>query len=143
MSDFFQHIVDNNPGGAADLCRAYQLDVQNTDEVEQGLYIIVDQGGEQGLRDVLQLHPEKNMLLDMFGNSSEVCQDEKCMGCRLNRMLIATNQADGARSAMQATPAPSNPHQLSVMLQTNTLLAIGIISFTIMAVVIIHKQKGN
>lgn len=133
--EILEYIGNNNTDQAANLCYRYGIDCSNTDDVINGLYTIADQGGAAGFRDILALHPDRDVIIENFNPSTgkTTCTGGNCSQCgNLNRILVRTNQADGNSSSMAAAPVQHN-NNLSAMLQTNTLLVIGIVSLITVA----------
>jgi hypothetical protein len=141
-----QYIAFNNLDQAAALCNNYGIEVNSEDDVVAGLYQIADQAGATGLKDILALHPDKEVIIENFGSSNKggSCGSScggNCKACSLSNMLIKTNQATGqpAAAPVQTLPAPNN--NLSAMLQTNTLLVVGIVSLITVAF-LLHKNSN-
>ncbi len=142
--DALQYIAAANPDQAAALCNSYGLDVQNQDDIVGGLYMIAEQDGTEGLKNIFAIHPDKEVIIENFNPSTgkTTCSGGNCSGCgNLNKILVRTNQASGGASTAMAPAAPvQNNNNLSAMLQTNTLLVIGIVSLITVAC-FLHKKS--
>lgn len=144
MFHFIQYIAENNPDAAANLCYDYGMQPQDVNDLAHGLTYIIDQEGAIGLRSVLELHPDKNVILENFtgaGNYKNAnggsCNSGGCGNCKLSSMLVKSNNANGGASTMAPQYYP-NPQTT----QNNNLVIVGIISLTIVAGLIIHKNNN-
>jgi len=63
----YQYIAENNPDAAYELCKQYgYYDINDFPQLAQCLEVIVGQNGEEGLSRVMELHPDKDTLLELF-----------------------------------------------------------------------------
>jgi len=63
----YQYIAENNPDAAYGLCKQYgYYDINDFPQLAQCLEVIVGQHGEEGLSKVMELHPDKDTLLELF-----------------------------------------------------------------------------
>jgi hypothetical protein len=63
----YQYIAQNNPDAANEVCKKYgYYQIANLDELAHCLQMIVADEQEQGLTDVLELHPDKDTILELF-----------------------------------------------------------------------------
>jgi hypothetical protein len=63
----YQYIAQSNPDAANQLCNKYgYFEIKDLDELAYLLELIVAQGKEQQLKDVMELHPEKEVLVELF-----------------------------------------------------------------------------
>lgn len=142
----FEYIAVYNTDAAAALCADYGIEVNPNDtvSVENGLMMIVDEHGEQGVKAVLALHPDKGIIMEnMAPAPAGSLLASPCSNCSiLQKMLIRTNQADGGTSAQAAQSLPQNNNHLSAVLQTNTLIVVGILAFVTTAI-LLHAKKSQ
>lgn len=135
---FIQYITESNPDAAAQLCQNHGMQPQSMDDIAQGLMIIIDDQGDSGLKNVLALHPDKDVIIENFtsgNNYRNASGNCGCGNCKLASMLVKTNQASGGTSTM----APQGFHNQQNN-NSNNLLIIGVIALTVIAV-IIHKNN--
>ncbi len=91
----YQYIADNNTPMAQNVMAAYGFSVSasgaTTADVATALNTIVEENGQQGLTDVMSIHPHKEVILELFSpgaccNSMGGCNPIKkpmtanCMG---------------------------------------------------------------
>ena len=63
----YQYIAENNPDAAYGVCQQYgYYDINSLPQLAQCLELIVGQNGEEGLSKVMELHPDKDTLLELF-----------------------------------------------------------------------------
>ena len=94
-----EYIALNNPNEAAALCKQYGIDCNPEDpaEVSDALEIVVIDNGEQGLRDVMGLHPDKGVLMDLFPAPKQHLNfsgenRESCTNCAYAQMFIKSRE---------------------------------------------------
>ena len=70
----YYYIAEVNPNGAEAVLANYGFMIQNdnvsTDDIANALYEIVDTDGQPALIDVMSIHPDKTMILELFGNGA-------------------------------------------------------------------------
>ena len=63
----YQYIAEHNPDAAYNVCKQYgYYDIKDIPQLAQCLELIVGQNGEEGLTKVMELHPDKETLLELF-----------------------------------------------------------------------------
>jgi hypothetical protein len=98
-----EYIAYNNMGDAQDLLEKYNLGrAKNYPQLIAGLQYVIKHGREQGYADVINLHPDKEMILELFtpekssnacGCNGSACDgDTKCEECKNKNK---TSSADG------------------------------------------------
>lgn len=62
-----EYIALGNPDAAIKLCEDYGIPINPNDleEVSEGLAIIVSETGEKGLKDVMDIHPDRKIILEL------------------------------------------------------------------------------
>jgi hypothetical protein len=72
----YKYIAELNPNQANNLCLQQGLsDASDSDELANNLVAIVAQNGELALKKIMELHPDKDLILEMFQCSS--CQSKQ------------------------------------------------------------------
>ena len=119
----YLYIAQSNPDAAFEACKKYgYFDVQNIEELAQSLQLIVAQNGEESFKEVMDLHPDKEVLLELFDKKKDddvvivasALQKEDC-GCKMN--------------ATGTTPEKTG----GLVNQTNTYILVGalIVAFAV------------
>ena len=68
----YAYIVESNPDAAYEVCKKYGFfQIADKGEMEQCLQRIVAQEGVDGFKDVMELHPDKDVLIELFGKKEE------------------------------------------------------------------------
>lgn len=126
----YEYIAANDPYGAKSICNKYSYqmaNVQTTADVATCLEQLVAQEGESAFRDVMALHPDKDILLELGGSqqsqtSTQKSTDGGCKGC------------SGKSSSVQAAIQAAQQNTGYTMHQGNTFLFAGVL---ILAVAIV------
>jgi hypothetical protein len=68
----YHYIAENNPDAANEICKKYgYFQINSIDELANCLQNIVAQDGESGLKDVMSLHPDKDVLIELFDKKKD------------------------------------------------------------------------
>lgn len=133
----YSYISQNNPDGAYEICKKYgYFDVQTLDELSYCLQDIVSTKSEEGLSDVLSIHPEKDVILELYQVKVETeptAESIKPLQTSMPTPILPdtdcscnTKNADGAQVS-------------SVVNQTNTYILVGAL---IVSIAIISMKKS-
>jgi hypothetical protein len=73
----YEYIASVNPDAANSVCRKYgYYQIENIDELAWCLRQIVADNNEEGLKKVMELHPEKEVILELFEVKPEPKKEE-------------------------------------------------------------------
>jgi len=73
----YDYIANVNPDAANSFCKKYgYYQIQNTDELAWCLRQIVADNGEESLKKIMELHPEKEVILELFEVKPEPKKEE-------------------------------------------------------------------
>jgi hypothetical protein len=122
--DVYSYIAYNNADAANDLCNQYGYhSISSLDHLAHTLQSIVALKGEAALKDVMELHPDKDVILEIFEKKNEVIavpqQPEPQKDCSCMK------SADGTSSNNNSTIA-SNTNLM--ILAAAFIVSISIIS---------------
>jgi hypothetical protein len=120
----YLYIAQSNPDAANEVCKKYgYFEIENLDELSYCLQTIVAQNGESSLQEVLAMHPDKEVLLEIFDKKKDEPIVEAITAPAISDCSCNT-------SKMNADGVPS-----STVNQTNTYIIVGalIVSFAIIA----------
>lgn len=127
----YEYIAANNPVQAERTIRRFGYESVRGSNLGDNLREVVAQEGEDAFRAVLDLHPDREVIVEVFAPKEEKescgCTKGKCT-CRKNDYM----NADGANNSAQETTAA----QVSAA-QANTFLMAAAL---ILAVAIIVKK---
>jgi hypothetical protein len=106
----YEYIARNNPIGAKRVIESFGYVVTQPKKMGDNLRMLVAQEGEPALKAVVDLHPDKDLILEVYGNSSK-SNTENFMG------------ADGLlQSAVLNNNQQQTDSNNKMVLQTNTLI---------------------
>ena len=138
----YEYVADSNPRVAEQIMNSFNYDAINCPDM--GLSQLVDKVGEPALQKVMENHPDKDIILEMFSkkdnSNGESCGCDSCQNKNRNNgehlnYLNATG--NGVVAPAPATPAnDSNTHLLAN--QTNVIL---VVSALFIATALILKNK--
>ncbi len=131
MTTVYDYIANNNPQGAKDLCETYGYRVTNPNSMSQNLKTLVNNEGKDALESMMDLHPDKEIILQYFSMPTPK-EDKSDCGCLnnintpqvLERFLNASGKQDNSEAKALAT-------------NTNTIIFA---SCLVLAVAIIFKN---
>lgn len=138
----YQYIAENNPDAAYEICKKYgYFDVQSIEELGNNLQAIVAEQGEDAFQEVLDIHPEKDVILELFNKKKveekpdleflvkKIVQQDREM--ERNRDCSCMKNADGASNVVATAPSP-------IVNQTNTYILVGAL---IVSIAILSMKK--
>jgi hypothetical protein len=119
----YYYIADSNSDAANKVCNKYGYhQIQSIDELAYCLQEIVANEGEGALKEIMELHPDKDVVLELFEKKSEIVpttdmeQPKKDCSCMLN--------ADGTSQGNQGIASQTN----LMILVAAMIVSISIIS---------------
>ena len=131
------YISQNNPDGAYEICKKYgYFDVQTLDELSYCLQDIVSTKSEEGLLDVLSIHPEKDVILELYQVKVETeptAESIKPLQTSMPTPIIETSDCSCNTKNADGTQVSS------VVNQTNTFILVGAL---IVSIAIISMKKS-
>ncbi len=138
MENVYSYIAQSNAKKAIELLDAYGYNHANTPDL--GLSQLVKNHGEEALKEVIKIHPDKDIILDYFGGSNApttfthqngtdntICN---CASCRLamqkhNSYLNAT----GDVALTKENNNNNNKEQNTLAMQTNIIIGVTALFF--------------
>lgn len=124
----YDYVAGTNPSEATRIINSFGYSVSDNRDMGANLRYLVANEGEPALKAVLNAHPDKNVLLEVFSTPSMEPQ-EKCTckgkGCSCKR----DDYANASGSEGGITQASMSAHQTNVFLFAAALiLAVAIIT---------------
>jgi hypothetical protein len=128
------YIALSNPDAAIRLCEDYGVNINPDDpnEISEGLSIIVSESGEKGLKDVMDIHPDKKIIIELAQKAKKhlnfIGSDDECTTCSEMNYHPKRNSAIpfNYHSASGDPTATASVLQTSVMMQQSTFMLLGI-----------------
>ena len=127
----YQYVADNDPRGAEMIINSFGYEVTDRTNLGQSLTELVSQIGEPALKKVMENHPDKEIILEMFGNESN---DKKSCGCK----SCTSNHEKYLNATGDTTNNPPTKSQDVIANQTNVIL---LVSALFISVALIYKNK--
>jgi hypothetical protein len=125
----YQYVAENNPMVAERIIDSFGYTIAKTPDM--GLSQLVANVGEPALKKVMENHPDKEIILEMFSNESN---DKKPCGCK-----YCTNRHENYLNVSGDTQEANKTKSQDVMAnQTNVIL---LVSALFISVALIYKNK--
>jgi hypothetical protein len=131
MSDF-NDIARRNPKGAEMVITSFGYEIVDKRDLGRSLNELVANEGENALRKVMEVHPDKDLILELFSKKEKEQKGCSCGSCS-NRQM-ADMQYLNASGAQATQVASSN----TLAHQTNAIL---VVSALFIATALIIKNK--
>lgn len=122
---YAQYIAKANPGAVRRLLQNHGYNVGNN--LPMAIVQFVGQQGEDGLREIMNLHPDKNVILELYGNTKEKACN--CHHCRFGAPMLNADGSGTPNNANNNPPHVSDATRLAM--QTNTIIVAGITMFAL------------
>ena len=136
----YSYISQNNPDGAYEICKKYgYFDVQTLDELSYCLQDIVSTKSEEGLSDVLSIHPEKDVILELYQVKVETEPTSESIKPLQTSMPTPIIPETSDCSCNNNTKNADGTQVSSVVNQTNTYILVGAL---IVSIAIISMRKS-
>jgi len=130
----YHYIAQNNPDAANEICKKYgYFQINSIDELANCLQNIVAQDGESGLKDVMSLHPDKDVLIELFDKK----KDEPTTPVVLQNIPTMAH-ADGCGCSNKSSADGTT--QSSLVNQTNMYILFGAV---IVSIAILSYNKSR
>ena len=114
--DVYRYIAESNPNRAQSIIESFGYEYSSTPDL--GLSQLVAKVGEPALRRVMESHPDKEILLEIFAENSNAV---KCgCGCGNKRQEGFLNASGGTEVAKEKDNSSSN----MIAQQTNAMILV-------------------
>jgi hypothetical protein len=142
MSDY-NDIAKRNPQGAVSVISSFGYEILDRRNLGQSLNELVANEGEPALRKVMNIHPDKDIILELFGNKNQDSNSSsqcKCGSCSNGQNRNRQDQYLNATGNIPTTTSEKNDtHSTTLAHQTNAMLLIA--SLFIATALIIKTNK--
>jgi len=138
----YEYVAESNPRIAEQIMNSFNYDAINAPDM--GLNQLVDKVGEPALKKVMENHPDKDIILEMFSKTQEGkeegCNCDSCRNRKSSEHLNYLNATGNGAVASTPTTPPSDPTANTHLLanQTNVIL---VVSALFIATALIIKNK--
>ena len=134
MSDF-NDIARRNPKGAEMVITSFGYEIVDKRDLGRSLNELVASEGENALRKVMEVHPDKDLILELFSKKEKEQKGCSCGSCS-NRQMGDMQYLNA--SGAQATQASQNASTTTLAHQKNVIL---VVSALFIATALIIKNK--
>ena len=129
----YTYIATAEPLGSIDVLNKYGLDLQGSnitpDDIGNAINTAVSENGEPALVDIMSLHPDKGILVELFGSSNN--------GGSNNSAANSSTQNCSTTTPMTMSMTMENGKKNFLDNPTNAILAVGV------AVLVLVLLKKN
>ncbi len=80
MSTVYEYIAKSNPHSAKSLCESYGYTITNPRSMSNNLKTLINNEGEDALKSLMDMHPDKEIILEYFGSKPN--KKENSCGCK-------------------------------------------------------------
>ena len=143
MSDY-NDIATRNPQGAVAVISSFGYEITDRSNLGQSLNELIAQEGEPALRKVMEIHPDKDIILELFSNQMSAPEKKEC-GCSSCSKKHESRYEDKHEHYMNASGSgvavsePTNTSSSNILAhQTNAIL---VVASLFIATVLILKNK--
>ncbi len=132
MATVYDYIAENNPQQAKQLCESFGYTITNPRQMSENLKVLINNEGEHALKSLMDLHPDKEILIDYFGvkKKSEGC------GCGCKSKATHTSSYAPLEAYLNASGRQESDAK-TLATNTNTIIFA---SALVLAVAIIFKN---
>ena len=114
--DVYKYIAESNPSGAQGIIESFGYEYANTPDM--GLSQLVTRLGEPALKKVMENHPDKEIILEMFSENNNTT---KCgCGCGSRKQEGFLNANGGGEIAKEKDNSSSS----MIAQQTNAMILV-------------------
>jgi len=119
--DVYQYIAENNPDAAYEICKKYgYFDIRSLPQLSETLNLVVSNGGEESFKEIMKLHPDKSVLLELFmpEKKSDTVIAE-------NIMPVKEDCSCKKNATGDAAPTVTPANTVGLVTQTNMYILVG------------------
>lgn len=135
MSDY-NDIAKRNPQGSVAVINSFGYEILDRSNLGQSLSELVAQQGEPALRKIMDIHPDKDVILELFGTNI-TNEDKKDCGCSSCSNKHKQNNSEHYMNAT-GSEAVTSTNSMTLAHQTNVILVVATL---FIATALILKNK--
>jgi hypothetical protein len=142
----YLYIAENNPDAAYEICKKYgYFNINSIEELADSLKSIVAEKGQDSLEEILNIHPEKEVILEIFDKKKVIEEKplEQIIQSIFDKNKPVEKEKDcGCMKSADATTSQENTNvqgqPSAVVNQTNTYILLGAL---IVSIAILTMKK--
>jgi hypothetical protein len=139
----FKYVAESNPNGAVQIINSFGYDVNNTSDLGKSLSELVAEVGEPAFKKVMDNHPDKDVILELYGSDNSKDNDKKecnCDSCRNKTMMNDHLQYLNVTGSGKFADEKSNNSNTNTHLLANQTNVILVVSALFIATALILKK---
>lgn len=125
----FKYVAESNPNGAVQIINSFGYDVTSKSDLGKSLSELVAEVGEPAFKKVMDNHPDKDVILELYASEDVKHKDKEC-GCDSckNRTMMSDHlqylnvTGSGKFADEKSSTSTTNTHLLAN--QTNVILVV-------------------
>ena len=127
----FKYVADSNPNGAVQIINSFGYDVTSNSDLGKSLSELVAEVGEPAFKKVMENHPDKDVILELYGNDNansieknKECGCDSCQNKRrdMEHLNYLNATGSGKFAEEKSNSSTTNTHLLAN--QTNVILVV-------------------
>lgn len=123
----FKYVAESNPNGAVQIINSFGYDVTSKSDLGKSLSELVAEVGEPAFKKVMDNHPDKDVILELYASDDAKGKECGCESCRNRTMMNDHLQylnvtGSGKFADEKSTSSTTNAHLLAN--QTNVILVV-------------------
>jgi hypothetical protein len=118
----YNYVAESSPNSARKIIDSFGYDVVDSRDLGQSLNELVAQEGEAALKKVMEAHPDKDIILELFSVTSDSKTTCGCKKCEEKSHGHYLNASGADSSMLNDTNTTSNTTTLAH--QTNVILIV-------------------
>ena len=131
----FKYIADNNPEGSAMVIESFGYKINDRSNLGKSLSELVTNVGEPALREVMDIHPDKAIILEL--NSVEA--SKKGVSCSCSSCKSRAGHDNYLNASGNETPATTSQNSTILAHQTNTILIVATV--LVVTALLLNKKQ--
>ena len=133
----YHYIAENNPDAANEVCKKYGFyQINSIDELADCLQHIVAQDGEESFKDVMELHPDKDVILELFDKKKEETLIHQPQPQPIVLGADGSSNCSCVKSSADGTTTPT-----STVSNTNLMILAGALIISISIISLIKSKS--
>jgi hypothetical protein len=117
----YKYVADNNPMGTQRLIESFGYEITSQKDLGRSLAELVSNVGEPALKKVMDMHPDKDIILEFNATSMPTTSSCGCSSCRSKASSEKYMNVTGSEVVAEAPNSNSNAHLITT--QTNLIIA--------------------
>jgi hypothetical protein len=126
----FRYVAESNPNGAVQIINSFGYEVTSTSDLGKSLSELVAEVGEPAFKKVIDNHPDKDVILELYASNNSKDKEDKGCGCdncknrQQNDKHLQYLNATGIGTFADEKPNNSTTNTHLLANQTNVILVV-------------------